>query len=1258
MNSKYKSGKSVAKNPTIPISVDDPRVAWNKVSQTKSRQGSEIDIVGFDGKSLVAGGTNTSNLTGISGSVNPSGTKQLQYVPAQNGNPGYNMDPGAIIPTDVTNVVATWSLSSPEDLVINFDWEYDNAVNTTITEFVLEVTADGVTRQTPAGSFIPNRTQTAQTLTLTKSLNRSTLGIFRTSITSVCVYAIDSFYNKSNSVCDNTIPAYVLNLPVPVITVTAATSGYNVAYTIPTESIFDAIDIVEYESNASTEPTGVTYSRVYFDSISPANVITLNTNPRWVKARFSSDSGVYTAFSAAQKITPLSPVTVDTEGPANVATVTTTGGLDTTGTIGFNGYADISWASVTTGGIRGYRIRYRPVTNPVSSYSYADSPGAGTAYRLSGLGTGLTYEIAVATYDEYNNTSTSYVAGSNVTISGTPFIGTNVSTTGFFQAGVSGTDTGTFKFGYGVDTGKRGLVFNAHNYWYIDSAQSASLKVGGSTTNYIEWNGSTFTIDGDVTARGGYFAGNVGIISGGSLYSGTISGGALSGAGYVLNSTGLKFNSSTTNDITTINGSTGLFTTASANIGGWSVNATEISKTQTGQGKISLNSAQGYISISNDGIANQTAGINSPTLATDNIFWSGGTGPTDETSPFRVRLNGDIFASNATIKGIIRATDGGFGSFSGSTITKGWQINASGITGVGLAEINLTNSGQIILGGTNTSTGVSSSYSIRTLDGSDFSIYDNTDNSPVLRTDSVVNAGEDPKRIFLGNANRHVEVARSASLISGSSGGTRTALPTSSPVALSAYRSGGLRNMFTVEENYLGVDSSTGNITSYPSALKGDVLIVYDANLPDSSNPSEYPWRKIVAMYLNTRGASALGPFNTVAPIAGALGNRQYSTTTGTWSTNGVTPTYTYQWRSQGAGVLFSDIPTSKTTNGNSTSSTISLNDDTFDGLDIKCFVTATVSGEVGFAYSNAVTVSAAGVSSTTTTTAAPGTTTTTTTAAPSNFAISAISSTHDSITYSWANAPAGTVLYSIFYVEGDTPSTVTTTTSTSHTFSGLSSGTTYSVYVSARSSSNATLASDNELITTVGRPVNSFAPFLTNSGTTITSTAGTWSENPTSYTYRWYRDDIAPQSAGNPLKTETKSDTTATYVGSSSANYDVYTTVTATNLAGTSSPVSSANSISLYIPAGSTTTTTTAAPATTTTTAAPATTTTTAAPGDPRCPDPGFPYYYYSSTCTASDDANGVSYCGEDGITNLCAGGSGPECPRGCGGPPGGYIV
>jgi len=935
--SEYRGPKSVAKNQTVPIGVDDPRLKWDKRGQTYARQGAEIQEIGADGKSLITGGSNASNAFGTSASDVNQIRPQI-YIPPWDNNPGSYVDADLITPSSVSNVSAVWS---GEDLVVTFDWGYDDPLNVTVSEFLLEVTVDGVTRKTPYGSFPVNKTQTAQTVTLTKSLNRSTIGIFRTNITSVCVVAIDAFYNTSSSVCDTSIPAYVLSLSPPTITVAAAISGYSVTYTVPTESVFDAIDIVEYESNASSEPTGVTYSRVYFDSVSPANIITLNTNSRWVKARFSSDSGVYTAFSAAQKVTPLSPVTVDTTGP-NAPTGTVTGGLESSGTIGFNAFLNVSWTAVSDSTLRGYRIRFRPVTTPSSNYSYVDSPGTGTAFRITGLASGTSYEVGIAAYDEFNNTSSSYqtLTGSPVSTAGSPFIGTNVSTTGYFEAGVAGTDTGVFRFGYGVATGKRGLVFNTNNYWYIDSSQSASLKVGGAD-NYVTWDGSSLVVTGDLQAKKGSFSGNVNIASGASLYSGTLTGntvtptgdtgGTLSGAGYILNSTGLAFNSSSVNNITSINGSTGLFTTASALIGGWSVNANEISKTQSGQGKISLNSAQGYISISNDGIANQTAGINSPTLATDAAFWSGGTGPTDASNPFKVDLSGALTATSATIKGTIRATAGGFGTFSGDTLTKGWNIN-----GFILEGVNDTGAGSY-------ATIKVGNYFIRSNSTSDFTIYDTASSSIILTTDSASTAS-DPKRIFLGDATRQVEVAKSAGVWPAGSTAT-TGSGTSTD--LQQYRSGGLRNIFTILEGQISRDGSQ-NILEFPSALKGDLLVEWDNSGVGGD------WRRIENIYIKTADVVADLPSNTVlpeiTPTTGTAGTTLFTCSTGTW--NQTPLTYSYQWQNNPSGSAWQSI-----SGAIYSTYTPPLG---YSGTLLRCTVTATNSeGLIGSAAALDVTVSA-----------------------------------------------------------------------------------------------------------------------------------------------------------------------------------------------------------------------------------------------------------------------------------------------------------
>lgn len=728
MTSQYRNNKSVAKNPTVSIDADDPRVSWENLKQTQSRIGSEIEIIGKEGRAILFGGdfSGNSNIVTDKNVIPP-------FFPANITWPGDNKEPQTypggsgpfiIVPTDPSNVTATWS---GDDLVVTFNWDGANEYNVTISQFILEVTADGVTRRTPMNSFVPNKTSTSQTATFTKALNKLTFGLFRTKITSVCVLVADPLNNISQTICAPSVGAYVLNLPVPVITLTGISNGYSVAYTTPTEGPFDALDVWEIESTETTAPAvifaadGITptnYSRVYFSSLNPANVLTQNSNKRWAMARFSSEGGVYTLFCDPKTVTPLSPVVADNEGPPNVGTVTTSGGIDTSGFLGFNAFADIEWTAVTTGDIRGYRIRFS--NDGGTTYSYADSPGTGLKYRLGGLAVGSTYKIAVATYDQYNNTSTSYIEGADVTVSGTPSV-SNYITAGPFEFGV----------GVGGTSTNKGLYFDDSNYWYVNAANSARLKVGGSTSNYLSWDGSDFLIDGNISARKGTFSGNVTIAGGGSLQSfitpptvfsisavtytsttatyttGLIEHGyvvgddilisgllpvgyngkfritaktsttftvtnttnalvtdavgsviLITGTGFVLNKDGLAFNSSTIRDITTINAETGLFTTQSANIGGWQVDSSKIQKTSiVGKGNIILDSTNGYIAVSNSAISSSLAGVNSPgNDLNHSVFWAGTTDPNSTSNPFRVTLGGKLHATSALITGTVSST--------------------------------------------------------------------------------------------------------------------------------------------------------------------------------------------------------------------------------------------------------------------------------------------------------------------------------------------------------------------------------------------------------------------------------------------------------------------------------------------------------------------------------------------------------------------------------------------------------------------------
>lgn len=398
------------------------------------------------------------------------------------------------------------------------------------------------------------------------------------------------------------------------------------------------IDAQIYESLTGSF-TGEEYL-VWSGTGNSATILVSDTNNRWIRVDtrdqdYHKKSVVYGPFKATD------PITVDTVGPSNVSSVTAVGSLDLDGIIGFNGHATISWASVTGGGIRGYRIRWRQVATPATSYSYVDSPGTGTSYHLSNLGVGLTYEFAVATYDEYNNTSSQYIASNNITITGTPYIAGTVDVAGYFKAKANPTDADStaFKFGYGIETGKRGLSFNASNYWNIDSNQSALFKVGGSTSNYLLWNGSTFEIDGNITARGGTFSGNLLMsTTGASIYNGTIDANSnLSGNGFVLNSTGLKVANGTKS--VTISASTGTITANGGSIGGWNIADTTINKNN-----ITLDST-GLIQVG-------ATATNSVYLKSsgDYVMWAGNNTP-DANAKFRVAADGTLYASNAVIGG-------------------------------------------------------------------------------------------------------------------------------------------------------------------------------------------------------------------------------------------------------------------------------------------------------------------------------------------------------------------------------------------------------------------------------------------------------------------------------------------------------------------------------------------------------------------------------------------------------------------------------
>lgn len=971
MTSKYRSNKSVAKNPTISIDADDPRVSWDKIKQTLSRQGSEIDIIGLDGKSLVLGGSKVTD-----GSKKEDKNTNKKIVEK--------------IPGEITNLSAEWQeLDSGPALVFSFDIDLDLSENTTVNSFEYTL-SDGTSITPRLYSTKLNSDSATQEVIFYYADNTKYFGIFQTTFTEFRVRALDKDGGLGPEGILTDIPVYVVDLCTPIITVTSIPMGYSVILTDVCTKPYEFLSVEEIVSDAGTAPsTG--YQQVYLSNIKPANVLTPTTSPRWVKARYTSGSGLYGPYSNAVKITPtnpisadlvppnevtavtgtwsgdnliinytlpatdagsrfqvgltapnssvgyfyafptglslnqtytitkadlfaqfgshyssytgilksidaadnrssgvgftvaqrpnpllgitptftttalvngysvsytlpagavyaevyqkytswsgvtaydsftgvyasggssgsntvtlssiisnkgasvsplvgyvvvgtgipentyitsvsgsqitvnnnftsqvsgsitgygivysgtspanisstiyqntylliryyddfenpsnysaeqivvpLSPVTVDITGPGNVSQtgMSTSSGIDSSGTLGFNGYINLSWSAVTETSLRGYRIRFTTDTsNPVYSHvdypiDQANIPTGTLSYKLQGLSVGATYKIGIATYDQYNNTSTDYISFTDTSISGTPAI------TDYITAG-------SFQFGQGVDptnstgiTGtKRGLFFDDSNYWFLNSSDSARLKVGGSTDNYLLWDGQDFTIDGNIIAQGGEFAGNVALTTtGASIYSGnvTTSPGNLTGDGFIFNRDGLLIRKGT-NQVS-LDTTNGAITANAGNIADWVIAPSKIEKLDPTSGKYAGLSSTGLYkfysgSTSAGGDTTQFAVDRTGRVFASNVQISGGgidigAPPTNLASGFHVTSAGTMYATGAQINGYVEATSGKIiGNFqveSGTFYTgtsptsTSVLINDKGLASIGASNVTLT----------------------------------------------------------------------------------------------------------------------------------------------------------------------------------------------------------------------------------------------------------------------------------------------------------------------------------------------------------------------------------------------------------------------------------------------------------------------------------------------------------------------------------------------------------------------------------------
>ena len=683
-----------------------------------------------------------------------------------------------------------------------------------------------------------------------------------------------------------------VNLPTGVFRVSPIANGYLVDYDMPS----GATKLEVYESATAWTAVPTNDDNMVYSGLSPATIITADNSSRYIIVRYYDqyeNTSYYSMQKAGQEsgvqVTPLdiglsslieNPIKIITDGSIFAGIGDSTeypqvffnkDGLfayDASGnwtTQIINSAASASPTFITKSAqIADWVITPTKIENTLnlisttatgvlgqSTITVSSSTGIAIGQRVRGTGIG-----AGATVASISGTTITLSVPNFATVSGT------VSFKATLYTGLSGTSTYAFWAGSDTAGNSDGLANFSVTQAGSVIARKISIIGDGTNSDLINSGGGTFkvtnsgaltatsaTINGSITVEAqSYFDANVNILSGSYLIAGGTgtdkvkigSQGLLAENELGVASTKIYSDPQVSTRTTSHNGIVIPKTTSGVTL--WSQKAVfgtslahgwTIADNYIYSNYISLNgsdSNQSITIVTKD--ANSAKGVQiSSGVATDIAIKVG-----NFTDPsFTVTHNGKVFAQEAEIVGTIKASLGGIGSFNASNqLTNGWKIDASGLTAVGLGA-------RITLG----------DYSIRSTnsDGSDFTIFDNELMTTLFKTDSVVGTGEDAKRIFLGSPTRHVEVAKSAQV---SGEGTTVSLPTTNTTALSAYRSGGLRNIYTIASGQLS--TSGGNITEYPSALKGDILVVYNPNLPTATGN----WNEIVGIYLNTRGSQGI----------------------------------------------------------------------------------------------------------------------------------------------------------------------------------------------------------------------------------------------------------------------------------------------------------------------------------------------------------------------------------------------------------------
>jgi len=305
LTSKYKNNKSVAKNPTISIDADDPRVSWENLKQTQSRIGSEIEIIGAEGRPILFGSISST----IKGDVNKIDDNIVQVA---------GIPPVATPPLPVENLVGSWG--TDDSIILNFDFDTDDDLNFYMHRLLVKVYDPLKNRwyELRSGSgylavLFLDYQNIAQELTITANELLSALGTesIISNITKVAVATADILTVGEYVEAD--MPEYVSPLPQPVFTLSKGVDYYIVTLDPANLAIALANGFFGVIVEEKITPELVKANVSLTSGWKQATGITANSTivvyapdelHRWVRLRYVNSKGSDSVYSDILDITP------------------------------------------------------------------------------------------------------------------------------------------------------------------------------------------------------------------------------------------------------------------------------------------------------------------------------------------------------------------------------------------------------------------------------------------------------------------------------------------------------------------------------------------------------------------------------------------------------------------------------------------------------------------------------------------------------------------------------------------------------------------------------------------------------------------------------------------------------------------------------------------------------------------------------------------------------------------------------------------